>query len=72
MNSGCGTTLDHAVLMVGYGTDSASGKLFYKIKNSWGGSWGEAGYIRMERTQNDLGVGTCGVQMGVIYPNPPQ
>ena len=33
---GCGTTVDHAVTAVGYGTDSATGLEFIKIKNSWG------------------------------------
>eukprot|EP00494_Astrolonche_serrata_P022393 UN22650 len=51
----CGTSLDHGVLAVGYGTDSASGKDYFKIKNSWGASWGEDGYIRLG-TQDICGV----------------
>merc|ERR1712139_411652 len=47
--SNCGTSLDHAVLAVGY--DSSS----WKVKNSWGTGWGERGYIRLK-----LGD-TCGV-----------
>jgi len=60
----CGTTLDHAVLAVGYGTDATFGD-YWLIKNSWGASWGEAGYIRLAVVD---GEGICGVQMAPLYP----
>ncbi len=49
--TGCGYSgnidMDHAVLLTGYGSDSRSGKKFWNVRNSWGGTWGEKGYIRL-------------------------
>jgi cathepsin L len=39
--------MDHAVQLVGYGTDG--GKDYWLVRNSWGSGWGESGYIRLER-----------------------
>jgi len=64
---GCGDQLNHGVLAVGYGTDASSGKLFYKIKNSWGSSWGEGGFFRLER-KTGRGEGICGVTKNASYP----
>jgi C1A family cysteine protease len=57
-NSRCGTTLDHAVLVVGYGTEN--GVEYWLVKNSWNTTWGENGYIKLAITGDD--EGTCGVQ----------
>lgn len=56
--SECGNNLDHAVLAVGYDSNS------YKVKNSWGTSWGDQGYIYLEKSDAAEKVGgTCGMLM---------
>jgi len=64
----CGTNLDHGVLLVGYGTD-ATGLDYYKVKNSWGTTWGQAGYVLLGRGATYNGnQGQCGIQMDPSYP----
>ncbi|GAB2231601.1 hypothetical protein Droror1_Dr00010619 [Drosera rotundifolia] len=62
----CGTNLDHAVTVVGYGT-ADDGTDYWIVKNSWGTSWGEQGYIRMQRGISDP-QGLCGIAMDPSYP----
>ena len=62
----CGTSLDHGVLVVGYG--SSGSEDYWLLKNSWGGSWGEKGYFRIYRDQSSTDAGVCGLQLQPSYP----
>jgi len=63
----CGTSLDHGVLVVGYGTDGSSD--YWKVKNSWGDTWGEEGYVLICRNCDKNGVaGECGINKEPSYP----
>jgi len=62
-SASCGTSLDHAVAAVGYGTEG--GQEYYIVRNSWGASWGLDGYIKIAAVE---GAGICGIQMESLYP----
>jgi len=64
-SSSCGTEIDHSVLIVGYGTEN--GINYWKVKNSWGQSWGEDGYVFIKR-QSGEGPGECGIAIEASYP----
>ncbi|KAG0528037.1 hypothetical protein BDA96_06G284200 [Sorghum bicolor] len=63
----CGTSLDHGVVAVGYGTEADGGRDYWLVRNSWGADWGEGGYIRMERNVGAR-AGKCGIAMEASYP----
>uniref|UniRef100_A0A8C0FS30 Dipeptidyl peptidase 1 n=1 Tax=Bubo bubo TaxID=30461 RepID=A0A8C0FS30_BUBBB len=52
---------NHAVLLVGYGTDPNSGEKFWIVKNSWGTSWGEDGYFRIRRGTDECAIESIAV-----------
>ena len=61
----CGTNLDHAILAVGYSTGTGAGD-YWIVENSWGTSWGNKGYVYIGMSS---GVGICGINKQVEYPN---
>lgn len=65
-SSACGTSLDHGVLVVGYGAESNTD--YWLVKNSWGPSWGEDGYVKIERSSSTNDEGICGIAMQPSYP----
>ena len=63
-NSGdCGSSLNHATNVVGWGSED--GVDYWVMRNSWGKSWGESGYMRIQIVE---GGGICGVQLEPLYP----
>ncbi|CAH9130475.1 unnamed protein product [Cuscuta epithymum] len=62
--------LDHAVAVVGYGTDENSNTKYWLIKNSWGEAWGEAGFMKIKRNPDGPygSLGMCGLAIDVSYP----
>merc|ERR1712093_220969 len=57
----CGTKLDHGVLVVGYGT--LDGTDYWKVRNSWGASYGIDGYVLLQRGTKNA-EGECGILSG--------
>lgn len=50
--------LNHAINLVGYGTDPDTGLKYWTLRNSWSTYWGDKGYFRVVRGERDCGVTT--------------
>jgi C1A family cysteine protease len=66
-SSSCGTTLDHGVLTVGYGEEN--GQKYWLVKNSWGTTWGDKGYVKIARSDSTNDKGICGIAMDPSFPS---
>jgi C1A family cysteine protease len=62
LDGNCGRNLDHGVTAVGFGADSSTG--YWIVKNSWGTTWGDKGYIQMRRGKN-----LCGMSNVLMWAN---
>jgi C1A family cysteine protease len=62
ISANCGTNLDHGVLIVGYTPG------YWIVKNSWGTSWGEQGYVNIAIGTQNNGAGVCGINSDPSYP----
>ena len=54
--------MNHGVLIVGYGTEKNID--YFLVKNSWGTSWGDNGYVKISASEDNI----CGILSYAVYP----
>jgi len=66
----CGQNVDHCVQIVGYGSSGSTD--YWKVRNSWGGSWGEGGHVRVQIGRNlcDISGEPSAVTASAVGPSP--
>ena len=62
----CGNNVDHCVQAVGVNLEDENDQ-YWIVRNSWGTTWGEEGYVRFAKT-NEQGPGMCGILLSASYP----
>lgn len=65
----CGSVINHSVVVVGYGEERTECCIekYWILRNSWGPTWGEGGYMRIARG-NGQSAGKCGVATRGLIP----
>jgi hypothetical protein len=64
-------TVNHGIVLVGWNDDRGTDDGYWILKNSWGQSWGEAGYMRIRYGINQVGFGACFIEYPGGSPPPP-
>jgi len=65
-SASCGTSLDHGVLNIGWGTSGS--QAYWIVKNSWGASWGANGFVWIAKSSSTNTPGICGISMMPSFP----
>ncbi|KAM8974304.1 cathepsin L-like proteinase [Pelodytes ibericus] len=71
-DGGCADSTNHAIIIVGYGTDPSEddeeeGQDYWIIKNSWGKAWGEEGFAKMKRNVNQCNIAEMAATMDFVF-----
>ena len=54
-STACNTPVDHAIGVIGYGTDVTTAQDYWVVRNQWATSWGESGYARIKIDYSGVG-----------------